>query len=64
LTSICSVNHKFTKHGKQNLAIGVDTEHPPTFAGYSKGELRLPIDFAERADDIALARVAELDERR
>ena len=33
-------------------------------AGYSKEELKLLIDFAERAGDIALARVAELNERK
>jgi DNA-binding MarR family transcriptional regulator len=33
-------------------------------AGYSREELRLLIDFAERAGDIALARVAELNERK
>ena len=32
-------------------------------AGYSKEELKLLVDFAERAGDIALARVAELNER-
>jgi len=33
-------------------------------AGYSREELTLLIDFAERAGDIALARVAELNERK
>jgi hypothetical protein len=33
-------------------------------AGYSKEELKLLIDFAERAGDIAWARVAELNERK
>jgi DNA-binding MarR family transcriptional regulator len=33
-------------------------------AGYSQDELTLLIDFAERAGDIALARVAELNERK
>ena len=33
-------------------------------SGYSREELTLLIDFAERAGDIALARVAELNERK